>query len=124
MPEDEFLELCRDCDRISAEHDFKRAGIHTLGAAAWGALATSLSFSAAPFGAAMGALSAIPAAVFVWKGIQDVGEGVQHAAKSASADTALRVLYPNEAATPGAVVNEAESSGRVQSTMTRGVTVS
>lgn len=122
MPEDEFLELCRDCDRINSEYDFKRAGIHTLGAAAWGALSTSLFLSAAPYGAAMGALSAIPAAVCVWKGIQDVGEGVQHTAKSASADTALRVLYQNEV-TPGAVVKEAESPGRVTPTMIRGVTV-
>jgi hypothetical protein len=92
LPEPEFLELDRDCDRINAEYDFKRAGIHTLGAGAYGTLAAASMMSAAPYGALMGTLIAIPAAVYVWDALQDIGKGVQDAAKSVAADTALRVL--------------------------------
>ena len=113
LPEDEFLELCRDCDQMSSEYDFKSAGIHALGAGAFGTIAASCMLSAAPAGALMGALTAIPAAVYVWKGIQDIGEGVQHAAKSASADTTLRILYQHEAERPGTLVQETEPAGRV-----------
>jgi hypothetical protein len=113
MPENEFLELCRDCDRISSEYDFKSAGIHALGAGAFGTLAASCMLSAAPAGALMGALTAIPAAVYVWKGIQDIGEGVRHAARSASSDTALRVIYEHGAAPPTTIVTDAVPIDRV-----------
>jgi len=121
MPEDEFLELCRDCDKISSEYDFKSAGIHTLGAGAFGALAASCMLSGAPNGVLLGSLMSIPAAVYVWNGLQDIGRGVQYAAKSASADTALRVLYEHQAEAPRAIVHEAEPKGRVASTITPGV---
>ena len=42
----------------------------------------------------------IPAAVYVWNGLQDIGKGVQNAANSASADTALRILYQHQAESP------------------------
>jgi hypothetical protein len=51
--------------------------------------------------------------LIMWNGIQDIGKGVQNAAKSASADTALRVLYQHQAELPGTVVQEAEAAGRV-----------
>ena len=69
----------------------------------------------------MGSLIAIPAAVYVWKGIQDIGAGVQDAAKSVAADTALRILYQNQATRPGTVVKEAESPGRVTPAITPSV---
>ena len=116
MPEDELLELCRECDQISSEYDFKSAGIHALGAGAYGTLAASCMLPAAPAGALMGTLIAIPAAIYVWKGIQDIGEGVRHAAKSASADTALRILHEHQA--PGGVIHSAEPEGRVGPAMT------
>lgn len=121
MPEDEFLELCRDCDQMSAEYDFKSAGIHTLGAGAFGTLAASCMLSGAPHGVLLGSLMSIPAAVYVWNGLQDIGKGVQNAAKSASADTALRILYQHQAESPGAVVHEAEPRGRVTPAITPGV---
>jgi hypothetical protein len=113
LPEPEFLELSRDCDRINSEYDFKSAGIHALGAGAFGTLAASCMLSGALYGALMGSLISIPAAVYVWNGIQDIGKGVQNAAKSASADTALRVLYQHHAEPPGTVVEEAGAAGRV-----------
>ena len=113
LSEDEFLELCRDCDRTSSEYDFKSAGIHALGAGAFGTLAASCMLSAAPAGALMGALMAIPAAVYVWDGIQDIGEGVRHAARSGSADTTLRVLYEHDASTPTNIVTDAQPIARV-----------
>jgi len=113
LPESEFLELDRDCDRINAEYDFKRAGIHALGAGAYGTLAATAMMSTAPYGALMGTLTAIPAAVYVWDAIQDIGEGIQDATKSAAADTALRVLYQHESKQPGTVVQNAEPAGRV-----------
>ena len=113
LPEPEFLELDRDCDRINAEYDFKRAGINALGAGAFGTLAASCMLSGAPYRALMGSLISIPAAVYVWNGIQDIGKGVQNAAKSASADTALRVLYEHHAEPPGTVVQEPETAGRI-----------
>jgi hypothetical protein len=69
--------------------------------------------SAAPYGALMGTLIAIPAAVYVWDAIEDIGKGVQDAAKSAAADTALRVLYQHGGKQPGMVVQDAEPDGRV-----------
>ena len=122
LPEDEFLELCRDCDQMSSEHDFKMAGIHTLGAGAFGTLAASCMLSGAPHGVLLGSLISIPAAIYVWNGLQDIGKGVQNAAKSASADTALRILYQNQAGSPGPVVHEAEPDGRVASTITPAAT--
>jgi hypothetical protein len=113
LSEPEFLELTRDCDRINAEYDFKRAGIDALGAGAFGALATSAAFSGVPSEALMSALTAIPAAIYVWKGMQDIGQGVRHATSSASADTALRVLYQHQAEPPGTLVRDAEPAGRV-----------
>jgi hypothetical protein len=64
-------------------------------------------------------VSAAFAGVAVWKGIQAIGKGMHSAAQSTSADTILQVLYPPES--PGTVVKEAESPGRVTSTMTQGV---
>jgi hypothetical protein len=61
----------------------------------------------------MGALPAIPAAASVWGAIQDVGQGVQHAAKSASAEAALHVFYEHESKQPVADIQEAESAGRI-----------
>lgn len=113
LPEPEFLELNRDCDRINTEYDFKRAGINALGAGGFGGMAAASFLSAAPLGALMGALTATVAGVYVWKAIQDIGKGVQDAAKSASADTALRVLYQHQADPPGTVIQEAEAAGRV-----------
>jgi hypothetical protein len=113
LPELEFLELDRDCDHINAEYDFKRAGIHALGAGAYGTLAASAMMSAAPYGALMGTLIAIPAAVYVWDAIQDIGKGVQDTTKSAAADTTLRVLYQHEGKQPSMVVHDAEPAGRV-----------
>jgi hypothetical protein len=91
------------------------------GAAAYGTLAASCLLSAAPAGALMGSLIAIPAGIYVWKGIQDIGQGVQDAAKSASADTALRILYQHQAESPGAIVHEAEPNGRVTPAITPSV---
>jgi hypothetical protein len=114
MWENEFLETRRDCDKISSEYDFKEAGINALFALGTGALSIGFMLSGAPLGAVP---NAVLAGVSVWRGIQDIGEGVRHAAKSASADTALRILYEH----PGAVVHEAEPSGRISSAMTAGV---
>jgi hypothetical protein len=70
----------------------------------------------------MGTLIAIPAAIYVWKGIQDIGEGVRHAAKSASADAALRILYEHQAESPGGVVHEPELQGRIDHAIAAGLT--
>jgi len=51
--------------------------------------------------------------------MQAIGKGRQSAAQSTAADTLLQVLYPPES--PGTVVTDAESPGRVASTMTQGV---
>jgi hypothetical protein len=119
----ERLELSRDSHRISAHYDFQRAAIDALGAGSFGVMATAAAFSAVPYGAVMSALMAIPAAVYVWKGIQDVGDGVQHAAQTASTDTALRVLFEHQADPPATRVQEAEPAGRVSpaASMTSGV---
>ena len=113
LSENEFLELERDCNRSSSEYDFKSAGIHTLGAGAFGTMAASAMMSGSPYGPIVGTLMSIPAAVYLWDGIQDIGEGVRDVAKSASADTALRILYQNQLDSPGTTVAEAKSSGRV-----------
>ena len=70
-------------------------------------------------GVLMGSLISIPAAVYVWSGFRDIGEGVRNAAKSACADTALRVLYQHEAETPTTIVTEAQPNGRVCHTQSR-----
>lgn len=119
IPENEFLELCRDCDRVDSEYAFKEAGIDTLNAAGQGALATMFALSGSPYAAIGTVISAALAGVSVWKGIQAVGEGVRKASQSSSADTILQVLYPPEP--PGTVVKEVEPSGRVTPTITPGV---
>lgn len=119
MPENEFLELSRDCDQVDSEYAFKEAGIDTLNAVGQGALATMFALSGSPYAAIGTVISAALAGVSVWKGIQAVGEGVRKASQSSSADTILQVLYPPEP--PGTVVKEAEPSGRVMSAITPGV---
>jgi hypothetical protein len=119
MPENAFLELCRDTERIESESAFKEAGIDALNAAGQGALATLFALSGSPYAALGAVVSAAFAGVSVWRGIQAIGKGMHSAAQSTSADTILHVLYPPEA--PGTVVTEAESPGRVTSTTTRGV---
>jgi hypothetical protein len=71
----------------------------------------------------MGSLIAIPAAVYVWKGIQDIRQGVQYAARSVSADTALRILYQHQPESPGTRVHETEPYGRVSPGITARVTI-
>jgi hypothetical protein len=119
LPENEFLELCRDSARIDSEYAFKAAGIDALGAGGYGALATIGAFSGSPYAALGTVVGAVFAGVSLWKGIQAVGEGVQIASQSASADTILHVLYPQES--PGTVVKEAESPGRVAPAITPGI---
>ena len=51
MPENEFLELCRDSARIDSEYAFKEAGIDALGAGGYGTLATIAAFSGSPYAA-------------------------------------------------------------------------
>lgn len=77
MPENEFLELCRDSDRIDSEYAFKGATIHVLGTLGNGAIATAAAFSSPPLAPVGMALSAVLAGVSVWKGIQEIGKGVQ-----------------------------------------------
>ncbi len=114
LSEPEFLELDRDGGKIDAKYDFQRAGIHALGAGGYGTLATIAAFSASPYGALGSVLFSIPAAVCLWKGIQDIGQGVQDAAKASAADTALRILYEHPAEPPGTLVRDAEPAGRVK----------
>ena len=121
MREDEFLELCRDTERIDSENAFKEAGLDALNAAGQGTLATLFALSGSPYAALGAVVSAAFAGVSVWRGIQAIGKGRQSAAQSTAADTLLQVLYPP--ASPGTVVTEAESPGRVASTMTQGVTM-
>jgi len=121
MPENAFLELCRDTERIESEHAFKEAGFDALNAAGQGALATLFALSGSPYAALGAVVSAAFAGVSVWRGIQVIGKGRQSAAQSTAADTLLHVLYPP--ASPGTVVTDAESPGRVASTMTQGVTM-
>ena len=119
MPENAFLELCRDTERSESEHAFKEAGMDALNAAGQGTLATLFALSGSPYAALGAVVSAAFAGVSVWRGIQAIGKGVHSAAQSTSADTILQVLYPPES--PGTVVTEAESPGRVTSTTTQGV---
>jgi len=114
LPENEFLELCRDCDRIDSEYAFKEAGINALTALGNGALSIGLLVSGAALGAVPPAIlgaapNAILAGVSVWRGIQALGEGVRKASQSSSADTILKVLYAPEP--PGTVVHDAEAAG-------------
>jgi hypothetical protein len=119
MPENEFLALCRDTERIESESALKEAGWDALNAAGQGALATLFVLSGSPYAALGAVVSAAFAGVSVWRGIHAIGKGMQSAAQSTSADTILQVLYPTES--PGTVVTVAESPGRVSSTATRGV---
>jgi hypothetical protein len=119
MPENEFLELCRDCDRMDSEYAFKDAAIHALGALGNGAMATAAAFSSAPLAPIGMVLGAVLAGVSVWKGIQEIGKGVQSAARSSSADTILKVLYASEP--PETTVKETEPMGRIASAIIRGV---
>jgi hypothetical protein len=119
MPENAFLELCRDTERSESESAFKEAGLDALNAAGQGSRAPLFAVSGSPYAALGAVVSAVFAGVSVWKGIQAIGKGRQSAAQSAAADTLLQVLYPPES--PGTVVTDAESPGRVTSTMTQGV---
>ena len=119
LPENEFLELCRDTERIDSENAFKEAGLDALNTAGQGTLATLFALSGSPYAALGAVVSAAFAGVSVWRGIQAIGKGRQSAAQSTAADTLLQMLYPP--ASPGTVVTEAESPGRVTSTMTQGV---
>ena len=67
LPENEFLELTRDCDRINAEYAFKEAGTDALSALGNGALATVAAFSASPYAPIGAVLGAALAGVSVWK---------------------------------------------------------
>src|SRR5215510_2925981 len=67
MPENEFLELCRDVDRMESQYAFKEAGIDALGALANGALSIGFLVSGATLGAVP---NAVLAGVSVWRGIQ------------------------------------------------------
>jgi hypothetical protein len=119
LPENVFLELCRDTERMESEHAFQEAGLDALNAAGQGALATMFALSGAPYAALGAVVSAAFAGVSVWRGIEAIGKGRHSAAQSTAADTLLQVLYPPES--PGTVVTDAESPGRVASTMTQGV---
>ena len=118
MPENAFLELCRDTERIEAESAFQEASLDALNTAGQGALATLFALSGSPYAALGAVVSAAFAGVSVWRGIQAIGKGRQSAAQSTAADTLLQVLYSPES--PGTVVTDAESPGRVTSTMTQG----
>jgi hypothetical protein len=107
------LDLDRDCDRINAEYDFKRAGIHALGAGAYGTMATVAALSGSPYAALGTAIGAALAGVSVWKGMQDIGKGVQDSAKGAAADTTLRILHQHQPEQPGTLVWEAEPYDQV-----------
>ena len=50
----------------------------------------------------------------LWNSIQDIGKGMQDAAKASSADTALRLLYAHDAEAPSPLGRNAEPAGRVQ----------
>ena len=120
MPENAFLELCRDTEHMESESAFKEAGLDALNAAGQGALATLFALSGSPYAALGTVVSAAFAGVSVVRGIEALGKGRHSAAQSTAADTLLQVLYPPES--PGTVVTKAESPGRVASTMTHGVT--
>jgi hypothetical protein len=111
LSEPEFLALDRDVAQIDAKGDFQRAGIHTLGALCWGGLALAGN----PYGALVSCLMAGVGGYYLWNGIQDIGKGVQDAAKASAADTALRILSAHDAAElPSPLVRDAEPAGRVQ----------
>ena len=109
MPENEFLELCRDTERSESESAFKEVGLDALSAAGQGALATLFALSGSPSAALGAVVSAAFAGVSVWKGMQAIGKGVQSAAQSTSADILLQVLYPPES--PGTVITDAKFPG-------------
>jgi hypothetical protein len=112
LPENEFLELCRDSARSDSEQAFKRVGFSALNAATQGALATMFAVSGLPYAAIGTVISAAIAGVSVWQGIQALGEGVQSASRSSSADTVLHVLYPPEP--PGTLVHDTEPAGPIE----------
>ena len=60
MPENAFLELCRDTARSESASAFKEAGLDALNAAGQGALATLFALSGSP-SAALGAVVSTPA---------------------------------------------------------------
>ena len=119
LPENAFLVLCRDTERLESASAFKAAGLDALNAAGQGTLATLFALSGSPYAALGAVVSAAFAGISVWRGIQAIGKGVHSAAQSTSANTLLQVRYPPES--PGTAVKEAESAGRVTSTTTRGV---
>ena len=119
LPENAFLELCRDSERMESEHAYQEAGLDALNAAGQGALATMFALSGSPYAALGSIVSAAFAGVSVVRGIQAIGKGRHSAAQSTAADTLLQVLYPPES--PGTLVTDAESPGRMTSTMTHGV---
>ena len=121
MPENAFLELCRDTERMESASAFQEAGMDALNAAGQGTLATLFALSGSPYAALGAVVSAAFAGVSVWRGIEAIGKGRQSAAQSTAADTLLQVLYPPES--PGTVVTDAESPGRMTSTMAHGVTM-
>ena len=110
LSETEFLELDRDVAQINAKGDFQHAGINALGALCWGGLALAGN----PYGALVSCFMAGVGGYYLWNGIQDIGKGVQDAAKASSADTALRILYAHNAEPPSPLVRDAEPAGRVQ----------
>ena len=119
LPENAFLELCRDTERMESASAFKEAGLDALNAAGQGTLAMLFALSGSPYAALGAVVSAAFAGVTVWRGMQAFGKGRQSAAQSTAAETLLQVLYTPES--PGTVVTDAESPGRVASTMTQGV---
>ena len=63
MPENAFLELCRDTERSESEHAFKEAGLDALNAAGQGTLATLFALSGSPYAA----LGAVVSAALRWR---------------------------------------------------------
>jgi hypothetical protein len=119
MPENAFLELCRDSERIDAEHAFKEADLDALNVTGQGTLAPLFARSGSPYAALGAVVSAAFAGVAVWRGMEALGAGRQRAAHSTAAEPLLQVLYPP--ASPGTVVTDAASPGRVTSPLTQGV---
>ena len=106
------LELYQQALKLSAGDRAVLAGLLPNQLAATGGFGSPL--------AAIGTvISATMAGVSVRRGRQEIGEGVRHAARSSSADTALRILFEHQS--PGTVVHEAELHGTVNPAMTAGV---
>ena len=109
LPENEFLELCRDTARSDSASAFRQAGLSALNAATQGTLATMCFFSGLPYAAIGTVISAAIAGVSVCQGIQELREGVRKSSQSVAADAMLHVLYPPEP--PGTLVHDAEPAG-------------